>query len=119
MAAVDYTKDRALASELIRDFGQNATLGTRSKSGGDDWNPTQIEDSEAVKVVVLEYSERERAGTEISINDKKAIISTSGVTVPPETGSILTVGGVDHTIIRLMPFSPGGVVTHWEAQLRK
>ena len=115
--AFNYANARATAERLIANFGQSATL-TQTANTGTDYNPTLTETDYTCTLAVIDYKQSDIDGTVILKDDKKAIISTSGLTVTPTKADKLTIGGVVHDIVEIMPLSPAGIVIIWQAQIR-
>lgn len=115
--AFDYIKTRGTAEKLIENFGQDATL-TQYANSGTSYNPTRTGTDHTCRLVVTEYANRDIDGTLVLRTDRKAIISTAGLTVTPSKADTLTIGGVVHQIVEIMPLEPGGIVVIWEAQIR-
>jgi len=115
--AFDYLNSRATAENLLANFGQTATL-TQTANSGTAYSPTQTETDHACTVVILDWKQSDIDGTLVLRGDKKAYISTQGLTVTPSKDDRLTVGGEAHEIVDLMPLSPAGTVVMWEAQIR-
>lgn len=118
MTAFDYTRLRSTAERLIARFGQSATL-TRVATSGTAYDPTTTETDYTVTVAVMEYTDRERDGTLIKVGDKKVYLSTSGLSITPGVADKITIGGVEHEIINVMPLNPGGTVVMYETQARR
>lgn len=115
--AFDYVNARATAERLLANFGQAATL-TQIANSGTAYNPTQTETDHACTVVILDWKQSDIDGTLVLQGDKKAYISTQGLTATPSKNDRLTVGSEVHEIVNLMPLSPAGLVVMWQAQIR-
>lgn len=80
MAAFDYIEARAIAEELILEFGDTASLITKGQSGRDDYGqPISTEDTEITGLLspLLDYDSSmmgayEQSGSEIIAGDKFA-----------------------------------------------
>lgn len=118
MTAFDYSGLKATAERLIERFGQSATLTSYSE-GGDAWNPTLTPSNAAVQVAVFDYRNREIDGELILQGDKLVYLSTAGLTAVPAISSTITIGGVKHSIIDVMPLSPGGTAVMYKLQVRR
>ena len=68
---------------------------------------------------MLDYSQREREGTLVEINDKRAYISTDGLTIVPQAGDVVVLSGSTYSVVSVSPLNPGGTVVYYEAQLRR
>lgn len=113
----NYPNIRATAERLIARFGQAGTI-VRVTNSGDAWSPTQSEESHAVTLVDLDYSDVAVDGTLIKRTDRMVYVSTAGVTITPGIADKITIGGVAHEVVTVKPLSPGGVVVLWEIQAR-
>lgn len=126
-AAFDYGRARRTAERLIAKFGQPGAIrrGTDT-SGGDSTNdltpdpraPTAPIDY-ACTLVVLDYSEQERASSLIEQTDRKVLISTKGLTIKPTNDDALVIGADVLQIVSVMPLAPGPVTVLWKAQARR
>lgn len=117
MATFDYSGLKGTAETLIAKFGQTMYLMRSTATGS--YNPTISTTSYAATGVLTEYAIRERDGTLIRVNDKKAIISTESLAIVPNNEDKLKVGGVTHEIIDVSPLSPGGTTLIYKMQVRK
>jgi hypothetical protein len=113
----DYLKTRGTAEKLIENFGQDATL-TQYANSGTAYNPTRTGTDHTCRLVVTEYADRDVDGTLVLRTDRNVIISTAGLAVIPSKADTLTIGGVAHQIVEIMPLEPGGIVVIWQAQVR-
>lgn len=129
MAGFNYTKSRATAARLMKKFGQTGAIRRTTMTGGDPWNPTPETNDYPCKLVVTEYSLKERESSLVEQNDRKALISTEGVSIPalpdnpasvdaPTVADRLVIGGNVLSIIHVEPLNPGGTVVMWTAQAR-
>lgn len=118
MTAFDYTRTRATAERLLSRFGQTGAL-RRTTSDGDVFNPTQTTADHACTFAVLDYAKKDVDGTLIKQTDQMVYLSTSGLSVTPETTDQLIVAGSPLTVVSVKPLSPAGVVVMWELQVRR
>lgn len=72
----------------------------------------------ACDLIWSEYSVMDRQGSNISVTDVKAIITSDSET-DPRNGDRLQVGGVTYNLDNVSPYKPGGVVLYYEATARK
>lgn len=114
----NYLEDRADADELIAEFGQAGTLRRKAKTGPAH-NPTISTEDFSVTLVVIDYSNREIDGTRVLATDKKVLIKAGGLEIIPGLDDAVLIGGVSHSIVRLMTLAPGGVTVLYEAQCRR
>ena len=122
MSTFDYSRPRATAERLIARFGQTGSFRRKAPgSGGQPWNPATKTGGVATEYpctfVLLDYTLREKANSDIGMTDKRALISTSGLTIEPSASDELMVDGEAHAIVNIMPLSPGGTVILYEAQV--
>lgn len=118
MTAFDYSGLKATAERLIERFGQSATLTSYSESG-DAWNPTLTPSTATVRVAVFDYRNSEIDGELILQGDKLVYLSTAGISAVPANSSKLTIGGVTHSIMDVMPLAPGGTAVFYKLQVRR
>lgn len=123
----DYGRARRTADRLITRFGQvGAIRRSTSSSRGDSTNslsPAPGSASEPTDapctLVIVDYSQQERAGTLIKQTDRKALIATKGLAIEPTNDDALVVGGDAYQIVSVAPLAPGGTTVLWEAQVRR
>lgn len=113
----NYTRSRATAENLIKKFGQPATL-VRTVSGGTPYDPVTDMVDYPCTIVVQDYADALIDGTRIKRGDKKVMVSTKGLTVEPATSDALVIGTTSHEVVMVKPLSPGGTVVMWEIQAR-
>ena len=122
----DYGPTHATAQRLLDRFGQDGALRRRvegSVGSGDPWNPgSQTGGSTTdypVRLVLGDYTARERSGSNVGATDKRAYISTEGLPddLEPRADDELVVGGDAHAIVSLTAVNPGGTVLLYEAQV--
>lgn len=118
MAGFNYAEMALTAAELIAEFGQTGAL-RRQVSDNDPFNPTLTPTDYACTFAVLDYAKRDVDGTLIKQTDQMVYLSTSGLSVTPETTDQLVVGGTPLTVVSVKPLSPAGVVVFWELQVRR
>lgn len=118
VAKFKYADMALTAAELIAEFGQTGAL-RRTTSDGDVFNPTQTTTDHACTFAVLDYAKKDVDGTLIKQTDQMVYLSTSGLSVTPETTDRLIVGGAVMTIVNVKPMSPAGTVVFWELQVRR
>lgn len=117
MTAFDYTRSRATADRLIARYGQTGQLLVYTKTG--TYDPTVTYPATACTLVVLEYESREVDGTRVLATDKKVLLKATGLSAAPKTSDRLSIGGVEHSIVRVEPLSPGGTVVIYTLQVRR
>ena len=115
MATFDYASVRALADELIEEFGQAATLTRPTDGGGDPWNPTLgATGTYEVSIVPLDASFFDRPGSLIEAGRDTVLVSAEGLAVVPSRSDRLTYRGGSHEITDVRPLDPGGVAVLFE-----
>lgn len=115
----DYLRSRATADRMILKWGMKAVL---RRSSGDRW----------CWVVVERYMPQEQDGKLVTPTDRKVLMSTQGLTIPPEEGKDALVTFVqpmdplhpvlDETLrIVSSPFrlAPAGTTILWQLQVRR
>lgn len=129
MASFNYTRTRATAERLLSRFGQTGAL-RRTTSSADPFNPVQTTADHACTFAVLDYAKKDIDGTLILQTDQMVYLSTSGLSITPETTDRLVVGGTWQaspvkllgtplTVVSVKPLSPAGTVVFWELQVRR
>ena len=118
MAAFDYIDAQNTAVELIAEFGQTGAL-RRTTSDNDPFNPAQTTTDYPCTFAILDYAKSLVDGTLIKETDQMVYMSTSGLSVSPETTDRLVVTGAPLTIVNVKPLSPAGTVVYYELQIRR
>ena len=126
VAKFDYSRPRATAERLIARFGRDAALRVRTPGTpgtGDPWNPGSETGGTVVdypaKAAIVDYTQRERDGTRIQAEDRRALISTEGLAeVDPEAADELVLDGKPYAIVAMLALEPGGTVVMYDAQVR-
>ena len=123
----DYARSVAIANRLIARFGQRGAVRRGPDlSGGDSTNDLPLPPGDEAEptdhpctLVVLDYSEEERAGSLIAQTDRKVLIATAGLDIEPTPEDALLIGTDEHQIVAVMPLAPGPVRVLWQAQVRR
>lgn len=118
MPAFDYAEARAVAEELIAEFGASATLRKKAVTGSGA-NPTVTTTDYPTAVVDLEIKQRDRDGTLVGEATRTLYISTAGLSVAPEKRDTVQVKGVWCEIAEVRPLSPANVVVLYEVSLTR
>lgn len=71
----------------------------------------------ACTLILTAYTAQDRAGTNITERDMRAIISPDAET-EPRNGDVLRVAGEAFSIVNVDAVKPGGVVLMWKCQVR-
>jgi len=121
----------ALADDLLGDladlldnpdYGRAATLRKYTPGAYDPATGASAAASsttQAVRVILLNYSDRFIAAGLAAVGDRKAIIKAKNLTFAPENGQQLVVGADTYTIVSLKPIELAGTVVSYTAQVRK
>lgn len=122
MPKFDYAEMRALAEELIDDFGFAATLTKRTRTGGTRVNPGAVTATET-PVVIVDKDVRKQLATDtpqggLALTETQRIVTIStSAGVAPEPGDTLTFGNNAYSISKADPYAPGGVVLFYTATI--
>lgn len=116
--AFDYSEVRAVAEELIAEFGAAGVI-RRSTTSGPDYDPVITDADYGCQLVTLEYSDKDVDGTLIRNTDKLIYVSTAGLTITLEKSDKIIAAGEEYAIENLKPLSPAGIVVFWEVQGRR
>jgi hypothetical protein len=105
VAAIDYAVLRGIATVAIAQFGRDAIL----RGGGTDTT---------VRVILQDYGARERDGSLIQADDRRAIVSTTaGVTPDPEVHR-LVIDATEFRIVSVRTLSPASTTLYYDCQVR-
>lgn len=116
---VDYTSLAAAAADLIDVFGQEATLRKRGTATGPAYDPTFGAD-ESYTITCVDLNQMVRDGVSLTDQTRRTLyVSTEGLSVSPEQGDRVEIGGSVHEAIEVRPLAPGGVDIMWEVDLGK
>ncbi|PRD42118.1 hypothetical protein C5748_18385 [Phyllobacterium phragmitis] len=120
MSKFNYPKSQATADRLLKKFGQNGQIVRDVQAGGDPWNPTDpTTETYPCTLAVLVYDDKDIDGTLIKATDKKIYMSSKGLAIEPTTTDKIVIGGASHTIVKVKPLNPAGLVVFYEAQVRR
>lgn len=117
---MNYNELKATARKLLKSFGQSMTI-TRDVAGAYNPETGAISNTQQTYTdfgVVLPYSEGVSSVPDslIQAGDRKVFIQLS--TEPKPTDKI-TIAGVVHNIVNVMPLEPSGINVLYELQIRK
>lgn len=116
---INYAALAATAERLIRENGTTATLVTPGAATGDAWAPTGGAATETVvRVVFEEYRDAERDGTLVQMGDRKAMVSTQGLSAAPTVRDRLKVGPDLYEVVNVMQAAPAGDALYYTLQVR-
>lgn len=122
----DYGKSAATATRLLAKFGQAVTHNSIAEGAYDVATATVplTTTAQPGTGVLLEYSVQEAgvmqaAGTLVQTNDRKLLLSVSGITIPPAPNDTAVVAGVTYTVLQVKTLKPAAVVVMYELHLRR
>ena len=118
MPGFSYARSKATAERLISKFGQTGAI-RRVVNSGTEWDPVQMTEDFACRLVDLDYEEKNIDGSLIQRGDRMVYLSTAGLTIEPELSDKILIGGIEHAIENVLPLSPGGIVVFWRLQARR
>lgn len=115
----DYAEIRALAAELLSEFGAAGVLArtTPGTYDADEGEMAAAETTQTVTACMFPYGDKFVDGTNILASDRQAFISALGVT-PPQAGDVLAWGGEVFAVVRVKNLGPAGVFVLYECQVR-
>lgn len=123
---MDYTLDRAMADELLAEFGQAVTITPRD-SGAYDTATGAVAVSGTAKtgvgaVLPLSRGLTFMGGSGIKGGDKQLLLSAldsdGAAMTAPLPGYTATIGGTVHTIVEVSPINPGGTAVLYDCVIR-
>lgn len=112
---MDYSRQRAIADEMIRKYGAPAILRRDSGDRG-------------CVAFIADYTPFERQGKLINQTDRKALVTPIGLTIDPdsEQDKLVTldpITGVERETLRIIApvgkLAPTDIVIYWELQVRR
>lgn len=128
MAGFNYARARQTANRLISRFGGPGELRRSSEpNDGDMTNGMTPEPGEGADeshpctLVVVDYTDQERAASLVAQNDRRALIATKGLTIRPDESFslVLFADPEPFQIVSCKPLSPAGVDVLYDAQVRR
>jgi hypothetical protein len=119
MAKFDYARAQATALRLLDKFGQAGEIWRDVPGSGPVWDPGEptIQKTPCT-LAVLRFDNKDIDGTLIKASDKKVYIAAKGLAIVPVTTDKLMIGGVSHSLVRVMPLNPAGTSVYYEVQAR-
>lgn len=116
----DYIKTASSADALIKKFGKatqlkRTTVGAYDPATGTAAVTTTAQNCTAV---VIDFPQSYIDNTLILAGDRRALISTVGITEPKQ-GDLLTWDGVDMTVINAKKLAPAGMAVLYTLQIRR
>jgi hypothetical protein len=119
MTAFNYPRAQATALRLLDKFGAAGEIIREIPGGGPVYDPGKpVPTPYACTLTVLRFDNKDIDGTLIKVTDKKVYIVAKGLAIVPITTDKLAIGGVSHTIVRVMALNPAGVNVYFEVQAR-
>lgn len=117
----NYSKMKSTAERLIDRFGQGGIIRRKGEAGASSpWNPAAAPETDfPITFVLTDYSMKDKSGSLVQMTDKKAYISTEGVSISPNAGDQLVTENELFSIVSINPLAPGGMTLLWEAQVRR
>lgn len=114
-----FAEEEALAQQLIRENGTTCQILRRTAATGPDHNPLPgATTSEDCLAVLVNYKLREIDGTLIKTSDRKALVSTDGVSSVPTVRDQFQIGTDTYQVVNVSTISPADVAVMWNLQLR-
>ncbi len=102
--------------------GDGELTGTISRPGVADESSYPVTPAApttfACTLILLEYSDRDRDGTNIRIGDLQALIAADAES-DPRNGDSLIVSGKTYRMLAVNAVKPGGGVLMWDVQCRE
>jgi hypothetical protein len=119
MAKFDYAKSQATVLRLLDKFGQAGSVVRDMPGSGPVYDPGEpVPTPYPCTMAVLKFDHKDIDGTLIKATDKKVYIAANGLSIVPTTTDRLMIGGILHTIVRVMSLNPAGINVYFEVQAR-
>ncbi len=118
----NYANSKATADRLLTQFGRAVTLRRVAQGAYDDdtGTVTLTTTDEDATAVLLNFSDRERAGNQaILAQDRKALVAVSALASPPVVGDRLVVDAEEWQVVSVSALSPAGTDLLYTAQVRR
>lgn len=119
----DYTGLKDTASRLVQDKGQTVIYKRISSAYNTaTGSTTKTTTTYSLVAVVLDYSMaiKSKADSLVKVNDRKVLVAAKDLAVTPTTNDLITIGGVDYTVIAVPKiYNPGGTALLYELHVRK
>lgn len=120
MSKFDYARAQATALRLLDKFGQAGSIVRDMPGNGPIYDPGEpVPTPYPCVAAVLKFDNKDIDGTLIKATDKKVYVAAKGLSIVPTTTDKLMIGGVAHTIVRVMPLNPAGFDVYFEVQARR
>ncbi|UXN58275.1 hypothetical protein [Phyllobacterium zundukense] len=115
----NYFRVQEAALRLLDKFGSAGEIWRDEAGSGPVYDPGEptIQKTPCT-LAVLKFDNADIDGTLIKASDKKVYIAAKGLAIVPVTTDKLMIGGLSHTIVRVMPLNPAGTNVYFEVQAR-
>lgn len=119
MTKFNYARAQSTALRLLDRFGAAGEIWRDVPGSGPIYDPGDptIQKTPCT-LAVLRFDNKDIDGTLIKVTDKKVYIAAKGLAIIPVTTDKLMIGGLSHTIVRVMPLNPAGIAVYYELQCR-
>ncbi|MGY2048908.1 hypothetical protein [Methylobacterium sp. JK268] len=125
----DYGRARRSADRLIARFGGPGAI-LRASDAGSGEDMTNGRSAAAVAaadpsaypctLAVIDYDERDRDGTLIRQQDRRALIAAGGLAIEPtDADQLRDASGDVYAIVTIKPLAPAGMVVMYDVQVRR
>ena len=119
MAKFDYARAQATALRLLDKFGAAGEIHRDVPGSGPIYAPGEpTVQKTPCTLAALRFDNKDIDGTLIKASDKKVYIAAKGLPIVPITTDKLMIGGLSHTIVRILPLNPAGINVYFEVQAR-
>ncbi|MGO4449110.1 hypothetical protein AB4Y96_09300 [Phyllobacterium sp. TAF24] len=119
MLKFDYAKSQNTALRLLDKFGMTGQIVRETPGTGPAYDPGEpVITSYPCTLAVLKFDNKDIDGTLVKATDKKVYVAAKGLAIVPTTTDRLSIVGAQHTIVRVMPLNPAGIVVYFEIQAR-
>jgi hypothetical protein len=115
----NYFRAQETALRLLDKFGAAGEIWRDVPGGGPVYDPGEPTIQKTpCRLAVLKFDNKDIDGTLIKATDKKVYIAAKVLAIVPATTDKLMIGGLSHTIVRVMPLNPAGIDVYFEVQAR-
>jgi hypothetical protein len=119
VTAFNYPRAQATVLRLLDKFGAAGEIVREIPGGRPVYDPGEpVQTPYACTMAVLRFDNKDIDGTPIKATDKKVYIAAKRLAIVPVTTDKLLIGGVSHTIVRVVPLNPSGLNVYFEVQAR-
>ena len=126
MSGAAIAAEAALAyAEAGRDAGDglgavSVTISRPGTPSGPEWNPTlgtPVVHTFTAKPSSNAYTQR--TGLALGVKEQVYSLVNHGVTIAPSTSDVLTIGGVEWSVLEVIPMDSAGYVISWLVKVIK